>query len=835
MKIINELSYSQINNNKKDTLATRLSIFLAVVLLGTIIFIIGTVKLEQHREMVSMIGDYQVSFSEVNSNMLDSLLNNDEIKKVSFDKFISTDLNAIIIEKGSYFRNLKGFEIISGKNISSGNELIAPSRFFEKNKEYKIGSKIKVKEKEYTIVGEYNDYATSFEETALIGILENENKEYLLQNSDGIEVFIWYKQPRDTYTLTKKLFDTLEIDYAKSIDTGRLYFNKEILEYQMIYPSGLIPPKSVIADWLESYGACILLVILFSVMIYGAFNVWNNRDIKELALLKSVGMTEKQIKKMIRLKAIKIGVVPILSGTAVSYLTANLLFYLMWLNNSITYKNMSKLFGEKMRGTGFHIVPFSVPLVVIILAFAFLTVYLSAIVPAKKSAKLNVVEGLTGITGRKVKFGKSKIAGKIEKTLAKDYFKAYNLTYRTIILEILLSAMVMTLTLVSQSYRTVNAIYDKYDSPYNFTSKIYTDKMINKQLIDDLNRVDDIEELHIYGEKSFKFYLKDNEGFESEELKKAFKTGGKDSDNLFVKIIGLSEKDYKNVISINQFNTDTNYILLNKTTDSDSSPYAFRKYISLTESDDIDLVLRYNAEGKQMPIHIDGYINELPFGLEEQNKNGVYVFTRMEKLENFIDKYGQDEGDPVNYYNVKMKISKENLDKISDKCERIISSYVPQSDHSTTNDLLKKAADNEQLRNEHLLNFGIQIILIILALSNAYNSFHGNLRARKREFQLLSTVGMTEKQIKKMIFGESKILFRYSAIFYIGIFILSIFVRSYKSQYEFAFISKEILLNLNYVPIILIFGVIVLGVLLSINSSIKKILGDDLNGTIKEI
>lgn len=35
--------------------------------------------------------------------------------------------------------------------------------------------------------------------SALIGILENENSEHLLQNSDGIEVFIWYKNPRDTY------------------------------------------------------------------------------------------------------------------------------------------------------------------------------------------------------------------------------------------------------------------------------------------------------------------------------------------------------------------------------------------------------------------------------------------------------------------------------------------------------------------------------------------------------------------------------------------------------------------------------------------------------------
>ena len=97
MKIINELCYSQINTNKKDTLATKLSIFLAVILLGTIIFIIGSLKEEQHHEIVSTVGDYQVSLTDVNKMMMQKLLENDDIKKVSFDKFISTDLNAVII------------------------------------------------------------------------------------------------------------------------------------------------------------------------------------------------------------------------------------------------------------------------------------------------------------------------------------------------------------------------------------------------------------------------------------------------------------------------------------------------------------------------------------------------------------------------------------------------------------------------------------------------------------------------------------------------------------------------------------------------------------------
>lgn len=834
MKIIQELSYSQIKNNKKDTIATRLSILLAVVLLGTVVFIIGTLKSEQHSAIVSTMGDYQVSISDLNSSMMKEIFYNEDIKKVSFDKFIKTNLNAIIIEKGAYYKDLKRFEIISGKQANLEDELIVPTRFLKNHKEYKVGSKLIVKGKEYTIVGEYDDYASSFEESILIGVLGDESKENILKNTDGIEVYIWYKSPRDTYTLTKKMLDNFKIDYEKALDTGRLYFNRDILEYKMIYPSGLIPPKYVIADWVESYGICVILVLLFAVMIYGAFNVWNNRDIKELALLKSVGMTENQVKKMIRIKAIRISVVPILVGIVISYVVTNLLFYLTWLNNSITYKNMSNILNEKTRDTEFHFVSFSFPLVFIIFIFAFVMVYLSAIIPARKSAKLNVIAGLTGINERTIKNGKSTIDGKVEVTLAKDYFKTYRSTYRTIIIVMLLSAMVMTFVLVAQSYRTVNSTYGKYHSPYNFTSQIYVSDTLNEQLINDLEQVKGVDELHIYASKSFKFYLKDNKGFESDDLKNAFKRGDKNAEDLYVNIIGLSTDDFDNIISTNQLDKASNYILLNKTPDNNIRPYSFRKYIRITDTNEKELVLRYNADGKQMPIQINGYINDFPFDLEGQTKSGIYIFTRMENLETFTLKYGQDKENLENHYTIQIK-AKKNLDQVSNSAERMIASYIPKNDHSTTNDILKQATDKEQLRNEHMLNLGIQMVLIILALSNAYNSFHGNLRARKREFQLLSTTGMTDTQIKKMIDGEVGILFRQVAIFYIMVFILAVFVRSYRSEYDFAFVSKEILLNLNYIPIILIFGVLVLGVLLAICSSIKMILCDDLNYAIKEI
>lgn len=84
-----------------------------------------------------------------------------------------------------------------------------------------------------------------------------------------------------------------------------------------------------------------------------------------------------------------------------------------------------------------------------------------------------------------------------------------------------------------------------------------------------------------------------------------------------------------------------------------------------------------------------------------------------------------------------------------------------------------------------------------------------------------------------MIFSESKILFRKTLVAYILVFCLAIDSRAYGSNFDFRFAAREIAFNLNYFPTILIFAVMVLSILLAINSSIKSILGEDLNNAVK--
>ena len=831
MKIINDLADGAVKNNKKDSFAIKISILLAVMLLGTVIFIFNSLKTDKYEYVKKTFGDYHVKISEIDQGFYDKLKNDKDIEKVSFNKIIKTDLNAVIYENGDP-ASLLGYDIKKGKKPEKANELLVPERFLIKNKEYDLGSEINVRDKTYKIVGTYEDFSYSFEEAMLIGLSESDDKKVMFEKNGGIEAQIWYKNIRDTYTKTREILSEMNIDENHALDIARVFYNKDILEYKIVYHKGIIPPKSDVNLAIEQYGAAFLLCLLFAFIIYGAFNVWNNRDLKEIALLKSTGMTDKQVKKMIRKKAFKLSTSPITLGTILSLAFANLLLYLMWLNNSISYNNMSELVGESLKSPDFHFVYPNPISIIIILLLSLLMVYLSATIPARKSAKLKIIEGLNGITEKNIKLGKSKINGPIEKTLAKDYYRSYRSTYRIIVISMALSAFVLTTVLVSQSYRTLNEKYNSYKSPYNFDSSIYVDDFLDKNIVHDIEKVEGIDQLHVYQRVDTKFYLGDNKDFISNDLMEALNSGKIPEDKLYSNIYALTDKDFENLLNENNI-SNAKYLLLNKIPKDSRSPYSFNEYIKISDKDTGKVTLKYNANGKSMPIKIDSSIDEMPYNLESYNDNQISIFTSESTMKKFIDEYGIAEGDPVYYYFVKIKAD-EDKEKVFDDVEKVISSYVSKSDHGTSTEIIKAAMNKEQMRNEKLLNLGIQIILITIALSNAYNSFKGNLRARANDFKLLSTAGMTEKQMEKMVFGEGKILFKNIFLAYIFMFIIGIALRAYRSNYELGFGIKGLITDMNYLPLIIVFIFLVLGVLLAIKSGFKTI-NENSDNTFKSI
>lgn len=171
-----------------------------------------------------------------------------------------------------------------------------------------------------------------------------------------------------------------------------------------------------------------------------------------------------------------------MAGAGIYYITANLLLYIMWINNQLSYRKMSDILGSKMITASFYLIRPRFSLILIIILLSFFTVYISAIMPARKSAKLNIIDGLNGLVEKKIRASSSSIIGKLENSLARDYFQSYKKTYRTILVSMLLSVLVITLVLVYQSYSKIMEKYDTYKSPYNFTAEIFS-KMIWERIL----------------------------------------------------------------------------------------------------------------------------------------------------------------------------------------------------------------------------------------------------------------------------------------------------------------------------------------------------------------
>lgn len=87
--------------------------------------------------------------------------------------------------------------------------------------------------------------------------------------------------------------------------------------------------------------------------------------------------------------------------------------------------------------------------------------------------------------------------------------------------------------------------------------------------------------------------------------------------------------------------------------------------------------------------------------------------------------------------------------------------------------------------------------------------------------------------MKKMIYGESKILLAKTFASYVAVSAIIILARAYKSNFKLTFAVKELAKNINYVPVIVVFAVIGLGIVMAVKSGMKKILEEDVGEVIK--
>ncbi|WP_195266950.1 ABC transporter permease [Eubacterium sp. 1001713B170207_170306_E7] len=273
-------------------------------------------------------------------------------------------------------------------------------------------------EKTYTVVGSYE--RPGFEEASAPGYTLITAADPVEQ-ADSFNLFVTLANPRSVHT------------YAKEAAGGyNTVFNDNVLRFMGLSDDTLFNTL------LYSVGSILVaLIMLGSIfLIYNAFNISLNERTRQFGILSSVGATAKQLRNSVLFEGLCIGAVGIPIGLAAGIGSITLVIALIAGN----FKN---ILSTDVPLT----LTVSVPALVISAVVSMITILISAYIPARKAARRPVLESIRQTNEVRIESKAVKTSALVQRvyglegTLALKNFKRNKKRYRSIVLSLTLSVV----------------------------------------------------------------------------------------------------------------------------------------------------------------------------------------------------------------------------------------------------------------------------------------------------------------------------------------------------------------------------------------------------------
>ena len=856
MNVLNKLTLKSLQMNKKRTIVTIIGIILATSLITAVATMVVSFRATMIEYEKEDAGNYHYMFEDVVYDDLKYFKNNSNIE----DIYLTEDIGYTYLEGNNNeykpYLHLLAFneealinssvKLLEGRMPQNENEIVVSEHIKDiAQVEYNVGDTLSLDvSKRVDLSGEYelkqnNAYVEGEEkleklytkEYKVVGIIErpnydienpaspgytvitylNENNitknlnvyvllnEYGLKNQEefisqitGIDKNILIKIKNDEQLDEKELEEYNNIKYSYSKNEGLLrYENFEISD-------------STMSTILSLAVVVIVIIIVTSIFcIRNSFAISITEKMRQYGMLASVGATPKQIKKNVLYEAMILALIAIPIGILCGLFA-----------DFVLLKVVSTLLADALNNLNFV---FSVSWLSLVFAvlLTLITIYLSAISSARRAAKVSPIEAIRGNNDIKINPKKIKSSKIVEKLfgiggkIADKNLKRNKKKYRTTVISIVVSVSIF---IAMSSF--INYAMD--------ASSVY------------------------YKNTSYNLYVRD---------------GSKDS---YEKIAKFSGVDEYSIVRMSNFYVDSNTLKVNEDSRIDdeysSIPITivalgdeeYRRYVN-------ELGLNYN-EAKDKAILIDDYTQ---YVVDEEN-NGKYIMKRIytyEKGDTILGSF-DDEGvkdtyleiaavattrpmglENVNYSYGTLVISDDFYDSniIKDifaeelyiKCDN--SNKIEGQIMQEYEDLIVYNLD-EQMQQEQSVYLVIQIFLYgfitvisLIGITNIFNTITTNMNLRSREFAMLKSIGMTDKEFNKMIRLES-ILYGLKSLFIgipIGIILSYLVYKSISGGIE-----MEFTLPINSIIISII--VVMLLIILIMRYSLSKINKQNIIETIRK-
>ena len=770
MSILNDLTIKNLKLNKKRTIVTIVGIILSTALMVGIGLLFSSFQDYMIRETISYNGKYEAEYGDVSLDKLNSIDKKDFSyfyqKAIGFSKFDSANeykpyLYISSVNK-EYFNEL---HLISGRFAENDSELVISNHINTNGgASYKIGDIITLKYGERVIEG-VNTLANNeyYEEETLnivgektytiVGIVERSNFEdysasgystFTLDMNDKegtVNVFVMFNNKKKIIKQSEDLAKKLGYDNAISYNSTLLALYGEST-YGNIMKSMIT--MIVIMLSLVSIG-CI-------VVIYNSFAISVMERKKEFGLLSSIGATKKQLSYTVFFEALIEGIIGIILGICGAYIGIGTVILI--INNLIGDILVLKL--NLVTNIVFIIIP---------VIFMILVIFISALVPSRRAAKVSPIEAIRQnddikVNKKKIKTGKlvNKLFG-IEGEIALKNIKRNKKKYRVTIVSLFISIVLFISFSSYMNYTIDTASSVMGEVPYDYQISYFGDDNDIDALdkISEIIKSNDVKEYVSYSASNLSII--GNYTYSDEYLdfyKSAYGDDGiKALTNLKYQYISIyilddiSYNKYKELIGLDK----DSVILLNK---FKGVSYGNNKRVNydipVINNGDINIKI-CNFDDNDEDVDTTKYCNKKIDNIFITNKSFDLIeeFSYMSDFKLIVNKKLYDNISDSGTHYTQYNIISDNTDNI-DKLTKELDKY-DNVNYTNVKESMKQA--NNMILVVKILMYGFIGLITLIGVTSVFNTISTSMALRKREFAVLRSIGLTRKGFNKILFFES--------------------------------------------------------------------------------
>lgn len=341
MKIYFKMSISYLIKNKLRSLMIILGIALGVVLiLGT-----SVIKESENKNIVQAVnklyGGYHVEFRDLSSDNVEKLKNDENTSEITtiqnFGNIVDKKGNSFYLKSSDEdYMNRMNSKLIKGKLPSNNNEIVMDKKALEAmDASNELNSKLKFKiKKKYIDEQGNNEIYTINKEFKLVGVTEKPQEFYDVIYE--LEAFTYGNNVQDNIVpenvVTYNSILSLKSGWKNvSGQAENLMMKHNLGKVSYLENGPLIlnlQDVEINSDNTYDYKIQALIIIASAIFVFNIFNITLNETLNEMGLLRLAGASKRKVRLIIIYQVVILMVIGIMLGLAIgsiySYVVINI-------------------------------------------------------------------------------------------------------------------------------------------------------------------------------------------------------------------------------------------------------------------------------------------------------------------------------------------------------------------------------------------------------------------------------------------------------------------------------------------------------------------------------